>query len=84
MTWTQHGGLWVGLPHRTDLVFLKLHAAADDIGPTSRHFRDLVALQPTPEELDAAVEWITETQDPSPEFSETLAKVVRNVRQRTR
>lgn len=84
VSWTRHGGLWIGLPGRIDLVFLKLYAAADDIGPTSRHFTDLLALRPTQEELDAAVAWIRGTQDPSAAFSGTLDMVVQNVRQRTR
>lgn len=69
-------------PDRSRL--LKLYAAADDIGPTSRHFTDLLALRPTQEELDAAVAWIRGTQDPSAAFSGTLDMVVQNVRQRTR
>jgi hypothetical protein len=79
ITWQQYGGLWVGLAGRHDLIFLKLYAAADDVGPTSRHFKDLVALEPTPADLEAARAWIV-TQDPSPAVAEAVASVIAHVR----
>jgi hypothetical protein len=78
VSWQRMGGLWIGLPGRIDLVFLKLYAAADDVGPTSRHFKDLIALNPRSDELQAAAEWIG-AQDPSPDFSEILAEVIHHV-----
>lgn len=80
VTWRQYGGLWVGLAGPRDLVFLKLYAAADDVGPTSRHYKDLLALKPTPADLDAARVWIA-TQDPSPAVAEAVAQVIAHVRQ---
>lgn len=47
-------GLDVGLIGRYDLIFFKLYAAADHASPGSVHARDLLALSPTREELDAA------------------------------
>lgn len=82
VAWQRYDGLWIGLPGRIDLIFLKLYAAADDIGPSSRHFKDLVALDPTPKELEAAFEWIR-TQDPSSAMAETVAKVIEYVVDRT-
>jgi len=55
--WGQYDGLWLGLADRYDLIFLKLYAAADSEGPASVHYQDLMALQPTNEELDAAARW---------------------------
>ena len=80
ITWKAYGGLWVGLAGRYDLIFLKLYAAADDVGPTSRHFKDLVALKPTPADLDAARAWIA-TQDPPPAVAQAVAQVIAHVRQ---
>jgi hypothetical protein len=74
ITWRQYRGLWVGLAGRFDLIHLKLYAAADDVGTTSRHYRDLVALQPSDTELEAAQRWV-ETQD----ASEAMANIVREV-----
>jgi hypothetical protein len=70
----------VGLAGRYDLIHLKLYAAADDVGPSSRQFKDLLALAPTPAELEAAREWIA-TQDPSPAMAEVVASVINHVRQ---
>ncbi len=63
-----------------DLVFLKLYAAADDVGPTSRHFKDLLALEPRPADLEAARAWVA-TQDPSPTVAQAVAQVIAHVRQ---
>ncbi len=83
ITWQRHGGLWLGLPGRFDLIHLKLYAAADDVGPTSRHFKDLLALRPAPAELEAAREWIG-TQDQSPPMVQAVAQVIALVRQADR
>jgi hypothetical protein len=83
ITWQRHGGLWLGLPGRSDLIHLKLYAAADDVGPASRHFKDLVALKPTATDLEAARAWIA-TQDPSPAVAQAVAQVIAHVRQASR
>jgi len=80
IVWSADGGLWVGVAGRLDLIYLKLYAAADDIGPASRHFSDLLALRPTPDELAAARTWITDTQDPSPAVAHALEAVTAHVR----
>ena len=73
--WQRFGGLWVGLPHRLDMIHFKLYAAADDIGTKSRHYQDLVALAPTPAELERARLWV-EDQDPSPDIAHTLQLII--------
>ena len=77
--WRAYGGLQVGVVDRYDLIYFKLYAAADDRGPTSVHFRDLIALHPTAEELDAAGRWVRQ-QDPSPSFAEVLSQVINHAR----
>ncbi len=74
--WQEFGSLRVGLADRRDLIFLKLYAAADDTGPRSVHFQDLVALTPTGPELEDATAWVA-AQDPS--LAHTLAQVVVHV-----
>jgi hypothetical protein len=76
--WEKHGGLWLGLVDRYDLIFLKLYAAADGDGPESVHFQDLMALAPASKELDAAERWVR-SQDPSPGFAEILDQVLRYI-----
>lgn len=80
IVWRADGGLWVGLAGRVDLIYLKLYAAADQIGPASRHFTDLLALRPTADELAAAQTWITETQDPSPPMAKAVEAVIAHAR----
>jgi len=77
--WKQYGGLWLGLANRYDLIFLKLYAAADSAGPSSVHYQDLIALQPTNEELDAAARWVR-SQDPSTPFARILDKVLEHAK----
>ncbi len=77
--WVQFQGLYLGLADRYDLIFLKLYAAADSEGPTSVHYQDLMALQPTDEELDAAAQWIW-TQDPSTPFARILDQVLKHAK----
>jgi hypothetical protein len=79
ITWRRYGGLWVGLAGRLDLIHFKLYAAADDVGPASRHFKDLVALAATAEELTAAAEWIA-SQDPSAAVADAVRRVIVHVR----
>jgi len=79
ITWNRHAGLWVGLAGRLDLIYLKLYAAADETGPASRHFADLVALRPTADELAGARAWISQTQDLSPSMATTLERVSAHV-----
>ena len=81
--WRRYGGLEVGLAGRRDLVFLKLYAAADDVGPTSIHYQDLISLSPTLEELEAAAAW-TRGQDPSPGFAASLEGVVEYAKRQLR
>ncbi len=78
--WRQYSALWVGVVARYDLIFFKLFAAADSIGPRSVHYQDLLALRPSTAELDAAAAWVR-TQDASPEFAVVLDRVVNHVRQ---
>jgi hypothetical protein len=75
--WRDYAGLRVGLVDRQDLVFFKLYAAADHTGPSSVHYQDLVALRPSPSELEKAAEWIT-TQDASKDFARIVDQVVRS------
>ena len=81
VTWRDYGGLVVGLAGRFDLIHFKLYAAADDRGPESVHFQDLLALRPSDADLETAALWVR-TQDPSPEFAETLSKVIDHARRR--
>jgi hypothetical protein len=77
--WVDYGALKVGLADRTDLIYFKLYAAADQTGPLSVHFQDLLALLPTEDELRAAAEWVRQ-QDPSVAVATTLTKVFEHVR----
>jgi hypothetical protein len=77
--WRSFGPLEVGLVDRLDLIYFKVYAAADDTGPESVHFQDLLALRPSSNELDAAEAW-TREQDPSPGFTDVLRKVVSHAR----
>jgi hypothetical protein len=68
----RYGPLIIHLASRHDQIHFKLYAAADN-GPRSKHFQDLQALGPTPDELLSAAAWAT-THDPSAGFrSELLA-----------
>ena len=68
-------GLNVGLVSRYDLIFFKLYAAADDASTGSVHYKDLMALNPSREELNSAAEWIR-PQNVSPEFHAILAELI--------
>lgn len=69
-----YGALEVHLPAPEDLVCFKLYAAVDQ-GERSKHFRDLGALAPTPEQLLNAAQW-TRTHDPSPGFLRELRRIL--------
>ncbi len=76
--WESFGGLWVGLAGRADLIALKLHAAVDtDV--RSRHYRDLLALAPTPDELAEAAVWVR-GQDAGEGFATLVTEVIAHVR----
>ncbi len=63
-----YGGLIVHLAARFDQIHFKLYAAIDQ-GPRSKHFQDLVKLDPAPDELVAAARWAM-SHDPSDAFRE--------------
>lgn len=67
-------GLVVHLAHRLDQIAFKLYASVDQ-GPKSKHFADLIALQPTPQELEWAERWCV-TQDVSSNFCTLLEQTV--------
>lgn len=80
LEWRSYGALEVGLVGRRTLIALKLFAAVDQ-GPDSVHVQDLLALVPTPAELESAVEWVR-SQDTSPEFVAMVDQVVQHVQAR--
>lgn len=67
--------LTLHLASRRDQVFLKLYAATDQ-GPSSKHFQDLKALQPTQDELMDAARWAM-THDPSERFRMMVLGAIR-------
>ena len=69
-----YGALEVHLPAREDLICFKLYAVVDQ-GERSKHYRDLLAMSPTPPELLTAARW-TRTQDPSPGFLSELRRLL--------
>ena len=69
-----YGGLEVHLPAIEDLVCFKLYAAVDQ-GERSKHFADLRALSPTPDQLHNAARW-ARTHDPSPGFFGELHRIL--------
>ncbi len=79
VTWQRFAGLWLGVVDRYDLIFFKLFAAADAVGPSSVHYQDLLRLHPTADELAAAMDWVR-SQDATDAFATVLARVVRQCR----
>ena len=75
------GGLRVHIAGRYDLIHMKLFAATDQ-GPTSKHTSDLLALEPTAEELDVARQWCR-TQDVSASFASEVDATVAWVKRQT-
>lgn len=55
--WRSYAALDVGIASLFDLIHFKLEAAADQPTDKSRHFNDLVSLNPTPDDLAAAATW---------------------------
>lgn len=70
-----YGALEVHLPAIEDLVSFKLYATVDQT-ERSKHFTDLVALQPTREQLVTSARW-TRTHDPSPGFLGELVRILK-------
>lgn len=81
LRWERFGPLRVGFAGRGALIALKLFAAIDR-GPDSVHYRDLVALRPSEEELDRAARWVV-TQDAAETWSDQVSEVVERVRRTT-
>ena len=71
------GALTLHIASRTDQISLKLYAAVDQ-GPWSRHFDDLRALRPSPDELRVAAAW-ARTHDPSLPFRDELRSALRQL-----
>jgi hypothetical protein len=65
--------LTVRYASRIDQIHFKLHATVDRGG--GKHFADLRALEPTPDELVAAARW-ARTHDPSEGFRIVLLEVL--------
>lgn len=74
VTVRRYGTLEVHVPAREDLICFKLYAAVD-LGERSKHFTDLQAMTPTPDELLTAARW-TRTHDPSPGFLGELRRIL--------
>ncbi len=68
ITWRDYGVLVVGFVGRCGLIPLKFFAAVDQ-GPLSKHWQDLVALNPSVAEVDKAAKWV-KTQDIGEEFKQ--------------
>ena len=73
-----YGHLTIWYIGRLDQIHLKLYAAADSHGGGPRHLNDLIALQPTPQELLMAARW-TMTHDVSLPFKELLKAVLQDM-----
>jgi hypothetical protein len=82
--WRRYGdALDVGIVSRYDLIFFKLFAAVDGIGTADVHYQDLIALEPTLEELMVAAKWVG-GQDASLAFAGILEEVITHVRRHFR
>jgi hypothetical protein len=64
------GSLVIHIAGRRDQIYFKLYAGAD-MGPDSKHIRDLERLEPTEQELVEGARWAI-THDPSPGFRNML------------
>lgn len=78
ISWTDFGHLKVGMVGRAGLIPLKLFAVVDS-EPGSKHWNDLLKLNPSVEELDNASSWVS-TQDASTLFQSMLNEVVHELR----
>lgn len=76
--WRTYGGLDVGIADRIDLIFFKLEATADQPSSDSRHFRDLVALNPSENEWALATAWVREKNVGS-EYQTIVDRVIAHV-----
>lgn len=70
-------GLTVHLADRFDQIFFKLYASVDQ-GAQSKHFADLIALQPTSAELQMAKSWCI-SHDVSESFESEITKALENI-----
>lgn len=74
------GGLLVLLAHRQDIVAWKLLAAGERYGePDDHHLPDLLALQPTPDELEFAMAWCRQVVAPQSAFWTLVERVIEAV-----
>lgn len=78
LAWRSFATLDVGIASRTDLISLKLFAAADHWPARTAHYHDLLALHPGPDELHWARDWVV-TQDASAEFTRLTDDLVGNL-----
>lgn len=77
LVWRRYGTLNIGYAGREVLIALKLFAAVDG-GPSGVHFQDLVRLDPSSDELQAAATWVR-SQDASEAFGRMVGDVVAKV-----
>ena len=61
---------------RLDQIHFKLHAAVDQ--GMGRHVNDLLALNPTPAEMELAARWVL-TQDAGVQFPDVLKQALRKI-----
>ena len=61
---------------RLDQIHFKLHAAVDQ--GMGRHVNDLLALNPTPAEMELAARWVL-TQDAGVQFPDILKQALRKI-----
>ena len=78
ISWRDFGPLAVGMVGRKGLIPLKLFASIDQ-GPQSKHWQDLIVLQPTEIELAQAVDWV-KTQDESDYFKQFVDQASEKLR----
>jgi hypothetical protein len=72
----KYKGLTLYLADRFDQICFKLYASVDQ-GPRSKHFADLVALNPTKEELQQAKTWCM-THDASEVFQQDINQAIKS------
>lgn len=73
-----YGALTLRLASRYDQIHFKLYAAVDQ-GPTSKHAADLMKLDPSHAELNAAATWC-KTHDGSAGFAEILDQALETLK----
>jgi hypothetical protein len=72
-----YAGLTVHLADRFDQICFKLYASVDQ-GPLSKHYADLIALQPSVKELETAKAWCV-THDVSEVFAIEINKAIEKI-----